>query len=300
MNNTDNFWHLTRANRIETQSALFEHLKRSNHLENTIYPPDTLTTIGEFRKYQLRNKIFERVSFAKTTIEDLNFVSCTFKECILIGVHFKNCEFHRCKFIDTNTHKIEISGTYIDPRSFKSCLDKKRHQNIGVYLYQILLKNSQSNDQIQFEREAQFEFMCWKRYQQRYEISQKMKSSKWYKRILITFTDGIKWLLSFLLHWMFGYGLRIRHFLGTILIVILGLSALNFLLWDRFGLTSNYESAGGYFDALYYTVVSLTTVGYGDIVPTTLSGRLVAALQSVIGFCSFAVLASMLYRKISP
>lgn len=300
MNDTDKFWHLTRAGRIDTQDAFFEHLKRSDHLKNTIYSHDILTTTGEFRKYQLRNKTFERVSFAKTTIEDLNFISCTFKDCILIGAHLKNCEFHRCRFINSNTHKIEISETYIDPRSFKSCLNKRKHQNIGVHLYQKLLKNSQLSDQIQFEQEAQFRFLCWKRYQQFYELSQKVQLDKWYKKIYIAFVDGVRWLLSFLLFLMFGYGLRIRYFFGTILITILGLSVLNFLCWDQFGLTKDDRLNPNYYDALYYTVVSLTTLGYGDIVPTTLSGRFVAALQSVIGFCSFAVLASMLYRKISP
>lgn len=47
----------------------------------------------------------------------------------------------------------------------------------------------------------------------------------------------------------------------------------------------------GYVDALYFTVTTLTTTGYGDIVPQTTSAKLLAVLIMVVGVALFVQLA---------
>lgn len=47
----------------------------------------------------------------------------------------------------------------------------------------------------------------------------------------------------------------------------------------------------GYIDALYFTVSTLTTTGYGDITPTTTGGKLLAVLIMVVGVALFVQLA---------
>lgn len=44
-----------------------------------------------------------------------------------------------------------------------------------------------------------------------------------------------------------------------------------------------------FFEALYWATVSLTTVGYGDIVPVTLLGRIVTMASSVMGIAIIAL-----------
>jgi voltage-gated potassium channel len=48
---------------------------------------------------------------------------------------------------------------------------------------------------------------------------------------------------------------------------------------------------GGYVDALYFTVTTLTTTGYGDITPTTPMGKLFAVFIMVVGVALFFQLA---------
>ena len=47
-------------------------------------------------------------------------------------------------------------------------------------------------------------------------------------------------------------------------------------------------------EALWWTIVTMTTVGYGDYVPTTISGRLLAVVLMFLGVGLFGVLTSFL------
>ena len=44
-----------------------------------------------------------------------------------------------------------------------------------------------------------------------------------------------------------------------------------------------------YFDALYWATTTLTTVGYGDIFPSTDIGRLISMLSSLMGVAIIAL-----------
>lgn len=54
------------------------------------------------------------------------------------------------------------------------------------------------------------------------------------------------------------------------------------------------DSFNTFFDAVYWATVSLTTVGYGDIYPTTVVGRTVAMISSVFGIAIVALPAGII------
>jgi voltage-gated potassium channel len=64
--------------------------------------------------------------------------------------------------------------------------------------------------------------------------------------------------------------------LGVALVLVL--VAWGMVLLEREGYTDNLDGSVSVTDALYYTTVTLSTTGYGDIVPTSSSARLVNAL----------------------
>ncbi len=51
-----------------------------------------------------------------------------------------------------------------------------------------------------------------------------------------------------------------------------------------------------FFDALWWSIVTMTTVGYGDIVPTDTVSKIMAILLMLVGICTFGMVTSTITR----
>ena len=54
------------------------------------------------------------------------------------------------------------------------------------------------------------------------------------------------------------------------------------------------DSFDTFFDAVYWATVSLTTVGYGDIYPVSMAGRIITMLSSILGIAIVALPAGII------
>jgi voltage-gated potassium channel len=85
-----------------------------------------------------------------------------------------------------------------------------------------------------------------------------------------------------------------RHALLSVLlglaIVLLTAASLAYLI-ER---NTDPESFGSIPAALWWAIVTLTTTGYGDVVPHTLAGRMLAGVVMVCGIMVFALMAGIL------
>ncbi len=76
---------------------------------------------------------------------------------------------------------------------------------------------------------------------------------------------------------------KIIVFLGTVLTLMLIIGALMYLIeGGEHGFTSIPAS-------IYWTVVTMTTVGYGDIAPVTVPGQFLASIVMILGYGIIAV-----------
>jgi voltage-gated potassium channel len=66
-------------------------------------------------------------------------------------------------------------------------------------------------------------------------------------------------------------------------------SAVVFTLAEDVGRTGRVSS---FFDALWWSTCTITTVGYGDVYPVTAIGRLTAGFTMVVGVSAFAVITA--------
>jgi voltage-gated potassium channel len=74
---------------------------------------------------------------------------------------------------------------------------------------------------------------------------------------------------------------------GTVLVVII-LTSMTFF---------HFVEGWAWIDALYYTVVTMATVGYGDFVPVTVLGKVGAIFLIIFGFGIFGAFISLLLKR---
>ena len=75
------------------------------------------------------------------------------------------------------------------------------------------------------------------------------------------------------------------------------LTALFALLYTQVGIDyGDYET---WLSPVYYSVVTLTTLGYGDVLPTTPAGQMVAMAQVVLGYVMLGGLLSIFSNKMA-
>lgn len=76
--------------------------------------------------------------------------------------------------------------------------------------------------------------------------------------------------------------------IGVVWLAVVVISALGMFLAE-FGENPNVHS---FWDALWWAIVTITTVGYGDVSPATVEGRLAAGVLMVLGIAFFSFLTA--------
>jgi len=83
------------------------------------------------------------------------------------------------------------------------------------------------------------------------------------------------------------------------LAMVFGSIALGAVLAGNIIYTLEPETFSSAFEGAWWGIVTMTTVGYGDVVPHTLAGRTIAVLLMVVGICMFAVVTAVVSVKIT-
>ncbi|MHA7847814.1 ion channel [Serratia sp. D1N4] len=263
----------------------FINEEESGVWSDIIYLPDFFG--GEERSPRIfRDREFLRVSFKSKCIKNVRFINCTFKECLLMGALIENCDFNECKFIDTNTAKIKINRCLIDPISFSKNFDFKNDANIAIDLYHELYKNSRNESQPSYASES----LYMMKVAEGCNLDYKLKEGK------ISLFDYLKKRFSGLIYKVTsGYGLKINRIFYTLIFVIILIAGVNFIYSAHFFKTGVVNS---YLDSLYFTCVTITTLGYGDIYPVTSIGRVAIIFESLLGFVMMSLFVSAFINKV--
>lgn len=110
----------------------------------------------------------------------------------------------------------------------------------------------------------------------------------------------LKMLKLFRAFRVFRYSRSVRLILNGIKeqkesLTIVGCLTVGYILISAF-IIYHVEPATftNFFDAIYWAVVSLTTVGYGDIYPVSIAGRIITMISSFFGIAIVALPASII------
>jgi hypothetical protein len=285
------FFKLNGTGHAEITSAedLLHLITDRRAVEHAKYIPDVL----ELRRplNVIKNIAFRNVSFKDTRLIGLEFHACTFDDCLFLGTVFELCEFHDTSFTGCNPYKTRFVNTYIDPLVFRNLLNSSKHANIGVYLFQQLRANALNTHQPEFASDADFLFEVWRRHELRY---------KWRRKRVSLVPFVCEFCKSLLYEWTIGFGHSFTRFAICSLILFTAIVILNHSFWVNFDVTGAVDKRNHpTIASAYYTAITLTTVGYGDITPKTVLGMMLASCEAILGFLWFALLASMFVKKVS-
>jgi hypothetical protein len=279
------------AAKIATQDEFLELLRSNTRIENVIFVPD------EFRPTRpqnvIRKKFFCNVSFRSTRFYGVEFRDCTFEDCLFVGSEFDRCEIHDCSFTGCNFQKVRLVDTYVDPKAFVRLFDPARHANIGVWVFQQLRSNALNTHQPEFFQTADWQFRRWRRHEliDQFKRDEKTLSEVWWQ-------VSINRIYEFFV----GYGHSLTRFAFTSLVVFAAILSFNCWFWqnsDRdMAMTPSVAAVDPISRGVYYAVVTLTTLGYGDITPITAHGMFVAAAEALIGLVWFGMLTSIIVKKV--
>ena len=270
-------------------AALDAHFRTSSSLENTLYQP---SSIAVAQRTLFKAKKFKNVSFSKTLFRRMTFTDCEFEDCLFIGARFTEVQFHRCKFVNCNFYKCALSKCYLDPNCFSfSPSLKKTHANIMTELFHSLLVNAKSESQHRHAEDAEIMFRRWLLWQRSYDRRTKKISDCRFAK---------EWLLSKAGDCVFGFGYRPFKFAVSSILFLLLCSVLTHVSWPALGMhnSNGVIRDDSFINAIYYTVVVTTTLGFGDIIPTTVPGQLFASFLSVVGLIWFSLLAALVIRRV--
>lgn len=262
-------------------------LLSGSRIRNAIYQPN------EFQPqpfYRVRYKYFRNVSFSRTRFFWIEFRECLFEDCLFLGTEFERCEIHDCTFICCNFHKSRFVDTYVDPNAFVGLFDSREDTNIGVHVFQQLRSNALNTHQPEFFQTADGQFRLWRRWELLWELRHGRKRLR-----------DVAWRISvnYLYEKLVGYGHSLRSFLlwsATAFVLIVTFNCW----WFRTSLRvpKEIESVDGTARAVYYTLVTLTTLGYGDITPATQGGMIAAGVEALLGLVWFGMLTSIIVKKV--
>ncbi len=83
-------------------------------------------------------------------------------------------------------------------------------------------------------------------------------------------------------------------------IVSFGLAGLYGVIYRVFPQILDYkDSAKTWFTPFYFSIVTYTTLGFGDIKPKTLAGELVVSSEVILGYTTLGLLLSVLAQNIA-
>lgn len=292
------FWNIPDAKEIY-------HFPRNEdgHLNGTTfdkikYFSDELTAMRQDRE-RVVSCNFNESSLSKTVISNIQFSDCMFNSCHFVNTVFENCKFQGCRFSDCNFHEVRFIDCHIDPDSIDDSIYFDGYENIATHTFQEIMNNSKSQDQNVFEMKSRVKFLYWQRQQFKAELKKlKIESydpefdiAKMRRKNNAIYGNKFYEITS-------QYGTNFGRFALTILIFCMLLSIFAFFAQNFLGL--DCEGTLSFLDCFYFILISVTTLGYGDISPESWAGRIFSTILPVFGLIMFAFLTSMFTKRYSP
>ncbi len=232
-----------------------------------------------FENGKIHNCYFENSDLSHSELNNTTFNTCHFGEADLSGADFRGTKLINCNFIDANIKDIALNSTTVDQKTvFSKILKSEKENNLefaAIEYKQLceLYKNSSLHGTSDY-------FHYRKMVAKRKALDIKNP----YRFLSYVFGD----LLS-------RYGTSYISILCWIAIIVLACATIYHITESVFFHNGLFQAS--FSDSLYFSLITFTTLGYGDYHPVGIL-RFVAGLESLTGMTLIALFTVIVARKI--
>lgn len=259
----------------------------------------------EMKNANLKWGMLVRLGMKDGRVHDCIFRHCIFQHCYFRNVRFRNVNFTGSFFKDCNFSKATFEACcfwYV--RFSKCCLNYDEilqsippESNIAISLLRSLRQNAiemgekKIADKILL-REIEIEKQELK--------NQFCARTEYYKSgygTIERFLSGLKFLALLVSGFIWGYGLKLWNLIASGLLSILAFAILIFKYGSFVSNGSSTRVDLSFFQSLYLSITTFTTLGYGDFTPASVGSYFICAVESFLGIIFLGFLAASVYRR---
>lgn len=282
----DNLFQLNGNPDVIESKGMMPDLVNTKNVKDKVFSPN----ISELSFGRVENVTFINTEFSKTIISKTSFYECNFQDCLFIATGFYDVEFHRCRFDNCTFWKTTFHNVYLNPLNIyfdRRYIDEAA--NVGISIYQQLLKNFADSHQDKFYIEADIQLRKWKRYQIAYELSKNH----------ITKREAIKQrVISYTYELVAGFGYRPARFFAATIILFLIISFINYLVIGN-NISTQVHSNGHatIANTVFYSFSILTVLGFSSIEPASTLAKLLSVMEALGAIGWLAIFTSVLVKR---
>ena len=253
-----------------------------------------------FRGLGLKQAVFENSNIPYCRFEQCYLRQSSFTRVDLTGSTFDDCnlrdvEFNDCELWYTTFHKCSLNYDSILQSAPQKWSPRER------FLRSLRLNATSMGDVRQADRLLLLEMEADRREQWDIVVT----ASKWHQN---RYTQGDRhralgrWLLHCVEGAIWGYGVRIHRIALTALAILTGSSFLFWLLSIPLRMADDKPEVEAIhrdlIDCIYVSVMAFTTVGFGDITPSSILGKITTSALGIIGPICLGLFVAAAYRRI--
>jgi hypothetical protein len=296
----------------------------NNRLDGAILREVSLVGVEWFENCTLLGAKIDGVDMRETDLRNVDLREGHVNDVDARGADFRDANLEDGSFTTTDLRGANLVSTRLDQTVFNNVRVSRSTEFGTISVYEKRLKGTETASEI--ERYAQAAVWHYREIQNLFKTNALPVEARAYYMREKDMRRRIAWhagnypraLKAEGARWVTGYGMSPWRVLGTSLTVIV-LSAVAFPTTG--GLEESITRAGGteqtirwdvdrsetgqyrllvsiFLRSLYFSTITFTTLGYGDIQPIGTIARAIAAIESLAGSLLMALLVFVLSRRI--
>ena len=231
-------------------------------------------------------------------LRDCYFPNARFEHVNLTGTEFSNCNLKHATFNACSLEYVTFKGCELNYDSLIDNLPKKPNQ--AWALLRVLRLNAQAEGDVS---RANALLLMELDASRRHEAAKFLHSGSYYIKNY-QFSQRVEaffaWLGHVIQSAVWGYGLRPYRLFRSGMVAVVGIALVDWLSKAQFYVPqAQFARRLGFWESFYVSVVTFTTLGYGDFAPADVLARTLHGFEAVFGALFLGLLAATAFRRVA-